>query len=147
LSTQPKKTSRKKSVKQGVRQDAFKQGIALLEQSKLIADPASRREAERAAVRYFIKDAIVPLTPQYVLSFITIITIIETAICIMVILKLPLLLNTAIIIVTSCFWFTLTVIALALGHVFSEAMLAKLMTTAFGKLIEKISILRSGNTN
>lgn len=144
MSTRPNKINKPQtSVRQAARQDAFKYGIALLKQAKSIDDPESRSEAEKAAVRYFIKDAIIPLTPQFVLTFVTVITVLEVATCIIAILKLPFGVSSVIIVITACFWFILVAIALALGKVFSEAVLAKIMTSTFGKLIEKVSFWKS----
>jgi hypothetical protein len=95
--------------------------------------------AQKAAINICIKGAIAPIGRLPLLTFVTLITLVEGAICVTAILKLPLVFYPAIIFVTLCLWFILIVVALALGDVFSETVLAKLMTTVFGKLIERVS--------
>jgi hypothetical protein len=143
VSTLPNGPPKRKSIKKRAVEDSFQQGLTLLKESKSITTPALRTAAEKAAVRLFIKDTFVPLSPLAVLSFVTVLTLAEAAVCVVSILKLPIALSTAIVVVTACFWFTLVAIALALGGKLSEATLAKLMTTAFGKIIEKFSLWRS----
>lgn len=143
MSTLPSGPPKKKSLKKKAVADSFQQGMTLLKQSQLITTPSLRTAAEKAAVRLFIKDAFVPLSPIVVLSFVTVLTLAEAVVCVVVILKLSAMLSTAIILVTACFWFTLVAVALALGGKLSEGTLAKLLTTAFGKLVEKILFWRS----
>lgn len=143
MSTLPSGPRKKKSLKSKAVEDSFQQGLTLLKQSKTITTPELRRAAEKAAVRLFIKDTFVPLSPAAVLSFVTLLTVAEAAVCIVAILQLSAALSSVIVIVTACFWFVLVAVALALGGKLSEATLAKLMTTAFSKLIEKFSSWRS----
>jgi hypothetical protein len=48
-----------------------------------------------------------------------------------------------IVIVTGGFWLILISVALALGDVLSQKLLTKIMTSTFGKIVEKVALWKS----
>jgi NAD/NADP transhydrogenase alpha subunit len=142
LSTPPKK-AQKGSVRGAAKKQSFQKGLDLLQESKSIADPDLRRAAQEAALKICIGDAIVPMSRSALLWFISVATIIETAICIAAIVKAPMVVASGIVIVTGGFWLILISVALALGDVLSQKLLTKIMTSTFGKIVEKVALWKS----
>jgi hypothetical protein len=134
-----KKAPRTRSVRAAAKEESFQKGIRLLNEAKSIDDPALKLLAQQAAIQICIKDAVVPLGRKTLLTFVATSTVVEAALCIIVILNLPEWAASAIVIVTGGLWVILVAVVLALGNVLSETILAKLMTTVFGKIVEKIA--------
>jgi hypothetical protein len=138
LKTPPKKTTPKKSVKTAAKEESFQKGLRLLKEAKSIDDPALKELAQKAAIQICIRDAVVPLDRNVLLRSVVIACVIEAAICILALLILPGWAASGIVVVTGGIWLILVAVCLSLGNVISETILAKLMTTVFGKMMEKI---------